>query len=58
MRATLGDRLEHILEAMRDMRALLAGKTVETFRKERATLAAFERYVEIISEASRIFRTG
>jgi uncharacterized protein with HEPN domain len=53
MRATLSDRLEHIREAIGDIRALLAGKTIEIFDTERATRAAFERFVEIISEASR-----
>jgi uncharacterized protein with HEPN domain len=53
MRATLSDRLEHILEAIADIRALLDGKTIEIFHTERASRAAFERFVEIISEASR-----
>ncbi len=53
MRPTVLDRLEHIGEAILDIRALLDGKTIEVFETERATRAAFERYIEILSAASR-----
>ncbi len=53
MHSTPSDRLEHIRQALRDIRALLAGKKIDIFEKERATRAAFERYIEIVSEASR-----
>ncbi|HXY57184.1 MAG TPA: HepT-like ribonuclease domain-containing protein [Methylocystis sp.] len=53
MRATLDDRLRHILRAIDDVRALLAGRTLETLEQDGVARAALERYIEIISEASR-----
>lgn len=46
-------RLRDMKIAIADIRALLAGKTIEALHKERATRAAFERFLEILSEASR-----
>ncbi len=53
MAATIHERLEHILEATANIRALLIGKTIENLRTEPITRAALERFIEIISEASR-----
>jgi len=53
MRATLDDRLRHIMRAINDIRALLAGKTLVALERDGVARAAFEGYVEIISEASR-----
>lgn len=53
MRANLSDRLRHIREAITNIRALLAGKTIQSLESESVARAAFERYLEIISEASR-----
>jgi uncharacterized protein with HEPN domain len=53
MRANIGDRLRHITDAIDNIRVLLAGKTIELLERENAVRAAFERYLEIISEASR-----
>ena len=46
-------RLEDIKGAIDDIRDLLDGKTFAALHNERATRAAFERYLEILSEASR-----
>jgi uncharacterized protein with HEPN domain len=53
MAASVRERLEHILEATANIRTLLAGKTIENLRAEPFTRAALERFIEIISEASR-----
>ncbi|HTV66922.1 MAG TPA: HepT-like ribonuclease domain-containing protein [Rhizobiaceae bacterium] len=53
MKPTVEGRLEHIRDAIADLRDLLAGKSFEDFAKERHTRRAAERYFEIISEASR-----
>jgi uncharacterized protein with HEPN domain len=53
MAATLNERLVHILEAIADIRSLMSGKRSSSLATERVTRAAFERFVEIISEASR-----
>ncbi len=42
-----------MLEAVADIRALLDGRTFESMYRDRAVKAAFERYLEILSEASR-----
>lgn len=39
--------------AISDIRQLLAGKKFEILQADRATRAAFERFLEILSEASR-----
>jgi uncharacterized protein with HEPN domain len=46
-------RLTHIKTAIQDIYNLLEGKSLVTLRTEKATRAAFERFLEIISEASR-----
>lgn len=46
-------RLADIIEAAADIRALLAGKSIADLRSDRFLRAAFERFLEIISEASR-----
>ena len=53
MPATLAERLGHIIAAIGDIRDLLDGKTLACLTTERATRAALERFIEIISEASR-----
>ncbi len=53
MPATIRERLEHILEATVNIRTLLAGKSIENLRTEPFTRAAPEKFIEIISEASR-----
>jgi len=53
MAAGTQDRLQHILNAITNIRDLLSGKSIECLRTEAATRAAFERFIEIISEASR-----
>jgi uncharacterized protein with HEPN domain len=50
-RATL--RLLDIKERIVGIRALLADQSIEQLRADPFRLAAFERYLEIISEASR-----
>lgn len=51
-RSTLG-RLEDIVDAIEQIRLLLAGKSPESLQRDRVSSAAFERFLEIISEASR-----
>jgi uncharacterized protein with HEPN domain len=46
-------RVRHIKEAIGLIRGLLAGKSVDDVRDQPHTQAAFERYLEIVSEASR-----
>lgn len=46
-------RLEDMRQAIANIRRLLQGKTLEAIRDETMTRAAFERFLEIISEASR-----
>ncbi|MGP0060390.1 MAG: DUF86 domain-containing protein [Beijerinckiaceae bacterium] len=53
MAASVQERLQHILEAVANIRTLLAGKSLENLRTEPFTRAALERFIEIISEASR-----
>jgi uncharacterized protein with HEPN domain len=49
----LENRLRHILESIAAIRAMLAGRTIEEVADDIAVKPAFERYLEIISEASR-----
>ncbi|MBJ3784343.1 HepT-like ribonuclease domain-containing protein [Devosia sediminis] len=49
----LRNRLEHIAESADLALCLLDGLNVETLAERPHTRAAFERYLEIISEASR-----
>ncbi len=53
MAATVRERLEHILDATANIRTLLAEKSIDSLRTEPVTRAALERFIEIISEASR-----
>jgi uncharacterized protein with HEPN domain len=53
MAATVQERLQHILDATANIRALLAEKSIDSVRIEPVTRAALERFIEIISEASR-----
>lgn len=46
-------RLRDILQAIGDIRTLLAEKTSSDIASDRITRAALERFLEIISEASR-----
>ncbi len=49
----LRSRLGHIQNAIAHIRALLAGKSIDHLRTEPATLAALERFLEIVREAAR-----
>lgn len=46
-------RLRDIQRSIAEIRSLLAGKSFEQVSVETVTLAAFERFLEILSEASR-----
>jgi uncharacterized protein with HEPN domain len=46
-------RLSDMKAAICDIRAVLAGKEFTALHTDRATRAAFERFLEILSEASR-----
>jgi uncharacterized protein with HEPN domain len=46
-------RLEHIAEAIKNIKVLLDGKSTIHLDTDPVTRAAFERFLEIISEASR-----
>jgi uncharacterized protein with HEPN domain len=46
-------RLADILDAVAQIRSLLAGKSLEHLQQDRVSTAAFERFLEIISEATR-----
>ena len=53
MPPTLGDRLEHIIESIDNIHALLESTTVESLAGNRIQRMALEREFEIICEASR-----
>lgn len=53
MVAEASERVLHIKENIVNVRQLLAGKTIDDVRADIVTKAAFERFMEIISEASR-----
>ncbi|MBZ0229604.1 MAG: DUF86 domain-containing protein [Bauldia sp.] len=53
MKAEASERLLHIKEAIENIRALLKEKTFDHVRSEPFTRAALERFLEIVSEASR-----
>lgn len=53
MVAVLRDRLEHIAQSIDSIFALLDGLDLATLKQRPDTRAAFERYLEIVSEASR-----
>jgi uncharacterized protein with HEPN domain len=50
---TLADRLHHVLDAIKDINQMLESKTWQEFAGDRVLRAATERFLEIISEASR-----
>ena len=53
MPPTLADRVRHILEAIGRVEAALAGKTYDDFASDPYLRAAIERFLEMISEATR-----
>lgn len=53
MAVRVTDRLLHIKEAIGDIRQLLAGHTIDEMREDRVSRAALERFLEVLSEASR-----
>jgi uncharacterized protein with HEPN domain len=53
MTATVAERLRHIKDGISSIRALLDGRTKEELVGLPHVRAALERYLEIISEASR-----
>jgi len=46
-------RLGDMKQAIVDIRQLLAGKSVDALSSDNVTRAAFERFLEVLSEASR-----
>jgi uncharacterized protein with HEPN domain len=50
---TLADRLHHVLDAIHKINRMLEGKSRGEFAADPVIRAATERYLEIISEASR-----
>jgi uncharacterized protein with HEPN domain len=46
-------RLRDIIDAVTDIESLLAGKNFLDLNRDKHLRAAFERYIEILSEASR-----
>lgn len=46
-------RLGDMKKAIRDIRSLLSGKSAATLSSDNVTRAAFERFLEVLSEASR-----
>ncbi len=46
-------RLRDIADAIAQIEVMLDGKTYDDFRSDRILRAAYERFIEIISEASR-----
>jgi uncharacterized protein with HEPN domain len=53
MIADAADRLAHIKETIGNIRRLLAGKTIAQVESDVFVRAALERFLEIVSEASR-----
>lgn len=53
MVAEAAERLLHIKQSIGHIRRLLGGKTIDDLRSAPSDRAAFERFLEIISEASR-----
>jgi uncharacterized protein with HEPN domain len=50
---TLADRLRHMLDAIHNINQMLKGKSWDEFAADWVARAATERFLEIISEASR-----
>jgi uncharacterized protein with HEPN domain len=46
-------RLKDIVDAVNNIESLLTGKTFDDLNRNRHVRAAFERYIEILSEASQ-----
>lgn len=46
-------RLQDMKQSIEDIRALLQGRSFEAMHSDRPARAAFERFLEILSEASR-----
>jgi uncharacterized protein with HEPN domain len=53
MTVSTADRFGHILEAIANIEALLNSKSFDDVARDPMVRAAFERFLEIISEASR-----
>jgi uncharacterized protein with HEPN domain len=53
MKATIEDRIGHILATIADIELLLGRKTADFIKNDRFAKAAYERLLEIVSEASR-----
>ncbi|KRA48322.1 DUF86 domain-containing protein [Devosia sp. Root635] len=53
MPVSVRERLDHISQAIAEIRTILDGRTVEDIKTNRVLRLAFERLLEIISEASR-----
>lgn len=53
MPPTLADRLRHVLDAIQNINHILEGKSWDEFAGDWVLRAATERFLEIISEASR-----
>ena len=53
MDEALAGRLEHMASAIANIERITSGRSMEDYRSDRDFAAALERYIEIISEASR-----
>jgi uncharacterized protein with HEPN domain len=53
MKERTAHRLSDIIDSIDAIHSLLEGKTFEDMASDRVTKAAFERFLEILSEASR-----
>ena len=54
MNERVRDRLSDILDAIEQISKLLENKTLDDLNKDRVLRAAYERFLEILSEASRV----
>lgn len=53
MKATAADRIGHIKDAIAQIRSLTASATADDIHRDPVRRAALERFLEIVSEASR-----
>jgi uncharacterized protein with HEPN domain len=53
MRRSTHERLHDIAGAIGDIRSLLSGRSYDDLSRDRVARAAFERFLEVLSEASR-----
>jgi len=53
MNTRAADRIQHVLDTILKIRRLFAGKSVDDLVADDNMIAAYERFLEIISEASR-----